>query len=300
MKNRKIVITGGAGFIGRYFIKKLNKENNIRILDKIEKPKHIPEDVRYKQVDLCKKQNIDLFDEVNLVINLASLVDVQESIRDTRKAYNNNLYSIINVLENMVQYDVPNIIYTSTSAVYGDDLKLPVDETHTKKPVSDYGSSKLAAENLIRTRSNIDNFNFYNFRLGNIVGYNGHGVIQDFINKLNDNPDELQILGNGKQEKSYLYVKDCVDGILKTFKSGDPETYNLSSEDTINVDKIAEIVSDVMDIDPVYKYTGGEKGWVGDVPKYRLDISKIRNNTEWDPSYSSSESVRRTVEESVK
>lgn len=299
MKNKKIVITGGSGFIGEYFIEQLKENNQICVIDKIERPDRMPDNIKYKKFNLCEKEYIPLFKDTDIIINLASLVDVQESIKDTRKAYNNNLYSLITVIENMVEYNISDIIYTSTSAVYGDELELPVKETHAKEPVSDYGSSKLAAENLIKTRSNIDNFNYYNFRLGNIVGYNGHGVIQDFVDKLYKNPDKLKILGNGKQEKSYLYVEDCVEAIITAYDTGDLGTYNLSSSDTINVDKIAEIVSDVMNIDPDYEYTGGEKGWVGDVPKYRLDISKIENNTAWSPSYSSSESVRQTAREIV-
>lgn len=300
MKNNDILIPGGAGFIGRYFIDKLNNNNRLYIIDKKDRPDYIPNDIEYKKCDLTQKQNIRMFKNKDIIINLVSLVDVRESIKNTRKSYENNIFSLITVLQNMVEYNVSNIIYTSTSAIYGDELDLPVKENHPKDPVSDYGSSKLSAENLITTRSKIDGFDYHIFRLGNIVGQYGHGVIQDFITKLNDNPDKLEILGNGQQEKSYLFVEDCVSGIIQTYDSSKSGIYNLSSRDTINVNEIADIISDVMGINPSYSYTGGEKGWVGDVPKYKLDISKIESETEWSPSYTSSESVRQTAKDIIR
>lgn len=300
MKNNDILIPGGAGFIGRYFINKLNKNNRLYIIDKRDRPDHIPNDIEYKKCDLSQNKSIRMFEDKDIIINLASLVNVRESIKNTRKSYKNNIFSLITVLQNMVEYNVNNIIYTSTSAIYGDELDLPVNEKHQKDPVSDYGSSKLSAENLIRTRSKIDEFDYYIFRLGNIVGQHGHGVIQDFVRKLNANPDELEILGDGKQEKSYLFVEDCVSAIIQSYNSSDSGIYNLASRDTINVNEIADIISDVMGINPSYTYTGGEKGWVGDVPKYKLDISRIENETDWSPSYNSAESVRETAKDIIK
>lgn len=295
MNNKNIVITGGGGFIARYFIKSLSKSNNISVIDKKKRPNHIPDNINYIKHNLTEPEFLDAFKDCDIVIHLASLVDVKKSINNTIEAYNNNLYTVINVLKNMVKYNVSDIIHTSTSAVYGDKLTLPASEDHIKEPISDYGSSKLSAENIIKTRSKIDNIQYYNFRLGNIVGPEGHGVIQDFIRKLEENPNELKILGNGLQEKSYLYVEDCVEGMIKAYLTGNTGVYNLSSHDTINVNQIADIITNIMNINPEYKYTGGDKGWVGDVPKYQLDINKITSNTDWNPTYSSSESVEKTV-----
>lgn len=297
MKNNNILILGGAGFIGRYFIDELNNNNRLSVIDRKGRPDHIPNDVEYKKCDLSQDQDLRMFEEKDVIINLASLVDVRESIKNTRGSYKNNVFSLITVLKNMVKYDVSNIIYTSSSAVYGENLDLPVSEDHVKDPVSDYGSSKLSAENLITTRNKIDEFDYYIFRLGNIVGQHGHGVIQDFVSKLNNSPDELEILGDGQQEKSYLFVEDCVSSMIQSYNSSSPGIYNLSSRDTINVNEIADIISNVMGINPSYTYTGGKKGWTGDVPKYKLDISKIEDETSWSPSYNSSESVRKTAKD---
>lgn len=133
-------------------------------------------------------------------------------------------------------------------------------------------------------------------RLANIVGgRNPKGVIYDFVRKLEEDPNELRILGNGKQKKSYIHVEDTVQGILEAWESGE-KVFNIGNEDSTSVDRIAEIVAEEKDVDPEYSYTGGEKGWTGDVPEMRLDIEKLRS-TGWSPSESSDEAVRRTVRE---
>ena len=133
-------------------------------------------------------------------------------------------------------------------------------------------------------------------RLANIVGgRNQKGVIYDFIHKLKDNPEKLVILGNGKQRKSYLHVSDTVSGILSAWKS-EKTVFNIGSEDSIDVDQIADIVAVEMDLNPMHEYTGGEKGWDGDVPEMRLSIEKLKE-TGWTPEHNSASSVRKTVQE---
>jgi UDP-glucose 4-epimerase len=295
MDNKTITVTGGAGFIGGYLIKKISKNNTVKVIDKADRPSYLPDDITYYKKDL-NEINEKPFGNSDLIIHLAGFTDVQESISSTKKSYNDNLMSTINILQNMNKNNINDIIFTSTSAVYGDKSSLPIHEDDNTEPESDYGSSKLAAENLIRTRSKIDEFNYYIFRLGNIVGYRGHGVIQDFIHKLMQYPDELKILGNGLQEKSYLYVENCISGILKAYTETTGGTYNIASNDTINVNQIADIVSESMSIDPEYTYTGGSKGWVGDIPKYKLSIDKIRKESNWEPNIDSYTSVKKTVD----
>jgi UDP-glucose 4-epimerase len=159
-----------------------------------------------------------------------------------------------------------------------------------------YGATKAGGEHMCQVYQQIFDLNLTIVRLANIVGgRNQKGVIYDFIHKLKDNPEKLVILGNGKQRKSYLHVSDTVSGILSAWKS-EETMFNIGSEDSIDVDGIAEIVADEMDLNPEYEYTGGEKGWDGDVPEMRLSIEKLRG-TGWKPGHDSKESVRETARE---
>jgi UDP-glucose 4-epimerase len=293
IKNKNVLITGGSGFIGKILHSKLKEYNKVTIIDKI-KPQY--ENNNFIKQDLSKK--VPRLKKYDLIMHLAAFSDVRESTKNTKKVYNDNLYTTINILDKMIEDNVQDIVYTSTSAVYGKKKDLPIQEKDSKDPISDYGSSKLAGENIIRVKSNYEDINYTILRFGNIIGKNGHGVIQDFIKKLKKNPNNLKILGNGKQRKSYLYVRDCVNAILYSYKQTDEnQILNISSEDTINVNEIADIISEEMGVNPEYTYTGGEQGWSGDVSKFRLSIQNIKNKTDWRPSYDSEESVRKTVRE---
>jgi len=191
---------------------------------------------------------------------------------------------------------VDEVVFASSSVVYGEEAKIPTPEDANLDPISMYGATKCGGEHMCKVYSEIFDMDLTIVRLANIVGgRNPKGVIYDFIHKLKDNPEKLTILGNGKQKKSYLHVEDTVRGFIKAWKS-DKTTFNIGSEDSIDVDGIADIVADEMDIDPEYEYTGGEKGWKGDVPEMRLSIDKLKNEG-WNPEKNSAESVRKTVRE---
>ncbi len=206
--------------------------------------------------------------------------------------------------------DVEYLVFTSSSTVYGDAEVIPTPESYGPplKPISVYGGAKLAAEAIISGYSHIFGFRALSFRLANIIGKrSNHGVIYDFINKLRKNPNELEILGDGTQRKSYLHVSDTVEGILRIFehfrKSGETyDVYNLGNDDWITVKEIAEIVSEEMGLNPKFRFTGGgvdggRGGWKGgDVKLMLLDIGKAKS-AGWKPKMNSYEAVRRTVKE---
>jgi len=201
----------------------------------------------------------------------------------------------------MQEVDVTNIFFTSSSTVYG-EAPMPTPEDYAPlEPISIYGSSKLADEGLISTYAHSYGFTAYVFRFANIVGPHQRGnVIPDFIEKLLANPEELEILGDGRQEKSYMYVEECVDAICHVVEHGDKDlnTYNLGTRTTTSVTAIADIISEEMDLDPEYSYTGGDRGWTGDVPKMRLSIEKLAS-LGWEPSLSSHEAVRRSARDLI-
>ncbi|MFC7173337.1 NAD-dependent epimerase/dehydratase family protein [Haloplanus litoreus] len=141
----------------------------------------------------------------------------------------------------------------------------------------------------------------WTFRFANIVGPHQRGnVVPDFVEKLRDDPETLTILGDGRQEKSYLHVEDCVDAIVHVVERADARlnTYNLGSRTTTSVNRIADIVSEEMGLDPAYEYTGGDRGWTGDVPKMRLSVEKLAA-LGWEPPSSSDEAVRRAARQLI-
>ena len=190
-------------------------------------------------------------------------------------------------------------VFASTSTVYGDAKIIPTPENYSPlEPISIYGASKLASEALIASYCHTYKKRAVILRLANIVGPRSrHGVINDFIVKLRRNPKQLEILGDGRQTKSYLHIDDCINAILKACKTAKDtvEVFNLGSDDQIEVARIAEIVSEEMNLDDVqFRFTGGVdggRGWVGDVKSMLLDTNKLKSRG-WRPRYSSEEAVK--------
>jgi UDP-glucose 4-epimerase len=188
-----------------------------------------------------------------------------------------------------------NIAFTSTSTVYGEASLIPTPENYGPLiPISLYGASKLACEALITSYCHTFDMRSWIFRFANIVGERGtHGIIIDFINKLKVNPLALEILGDGQQRKSYIHVSDCIDGILFAVNNSDEmaNIFNIGSTDTINSTEIGELIVKEMGLHDVdFTYTGGTRGWKGDVPKMLLSINKLQS-LGWNPSNNSKSSV---------
>ena len=204
-----------------------------------------------------------------------------------------------NIVEAMRLNEVKQIAFASSSVVYGEDAPLPTPEDHGPcMPISLYGASKQAGEGLISSWVGTFGLQAWIFRFANIIGARGtHGVIFDFIHKLKRDPTRLEVLGNGLQEKSYMEVGDCVDAILHVMAHADEplNLYNLGSHDTASVRRIAEIVVDVTGChDASIEYTGGDRGWAGDIPRARLGIEKMLN-TGFDVRMNSEEAIRHTA-----
>lgn len=196
----------------------------------------------------------------------------------------------------MRKVGVRKIIFTSTSTVYGEAKQIPTPEDCPAHPISIYGASKLACEALIESYCHTFDFQAYIYRFANVIGKRStHGVVYDFIKKLRYNPHELEILGNGEQNKSYIYIEDCVSAIFCGLKAEEKvNIFNIGSEDQIRVRRIAEIVSEEMGLNPRFRFTGGDRGWKGDVPVMLLSVEKLKA-LGWRPKFRSEEAVRKAV-----
>jgi UDP-glucose 4-epimerase len=301
------VVTGGAGFIGSHLVDTLVAQGNeVLVIDSLCAGKketiarHIDAcSVRFVQKDLLSNGWQDSIAGADRLFHLAADPDVRQSAANPDPAMQNNVVATYRVLEAMRLHEVPEIVFTSTSTVYGEARVIPTPEDYTPlEPISVYGASKLACEALISAYCHSFDMKSWNFRFANIVGErSGHGVITDFIRKLRENPGELEILGDGKQAKSYLEVHECIAAMLfATGKArGTVNTFNIGSEDWIDVKTIAEIIIGEMHLPGTkLRFTGGERGWVGDVPRMQLSIDRLKA-LRWKPQMGSKESVRLAV-----
>ena len=301
------VVTGGAGFIGSHLVDALvARGDRVTVIDSLAAglKTNIASHLEKNRVDLVVTDLLsdgwqEGFEGADRIYHLAADPDVRQSALSPAGPVNNNILATFRVLEAMRFHQVPEIVFTSTSTVYGDATVIPTPEEYAPlEPVSVYGASKLACEALISAYCHSFSTRAWNFRFANIIGSrSGHGVIIDFVTKLKNNPRELEILGDGKQIKSYLDVQECVDAMLFVVDHAGAKvnTLNIGSEDWIDVKTIADIVAGEMRCSGArYRFTGGERGWVGDVPRMQLSLSRIKA-LGWRPQRGSEESVRMAV-----
>jgi UDP-glucose 4-epimerase len=302
------IVTGGAGFIGSHLVDTLiARGDRVTVIDSLSagSRKNIARHLDGGKVtlvvaDLLSDGWQDTLKGADRIYHLAADPDVRQSALFPEGPVNNNIITTFRVLEAMRRYNVPEIAFTSTSTVYGEATVLPTPEEYTPlEPISVYGASKLACEALISAYCHSFTLKGWIFRFANIIGArSGHGVLIDFMNKLADNPREMEILGDGKQKKSYLEVQECVDAMLfaVAHATATVNTFNIGSEDWIDVKAIADIVAKKKGLSQVrYRFTGGDRGWVGDVPKMQLSIARMKA-LGWKPRHGSQESVRMAVQ----
>ncbi|WP_209690325.1 NAD-dependent epimerase/dehydratase family protein [Methanomicrobium sp. W14] len=301
------IVTGGTGFIGSNLVDALVKKGDrVLVIDNLSAGnkdninKHIRSGkVEFLNADLLESGWEESFSGADRVYHIAADPDVRASAGAPKPVYESNVSATVNVLEAMRKHNVGEIVFTSTSTVYGEAKVIPTPENYSPMtPISIYGGSKLAAEAMISSYVHTYGMKAWVFRFANIIGKrSNHGVIWDFVHKLRKNPDELEILGDGKQSKSYFSVEACVEAVLFTIENSHDtfNFFNIGSEDWISVTELAEIVVSEMKLEKVkFKYTGGDRGWVGDVPKMQLSVDKLKK-LGWKPSTNSEDSVRKAV-----
>ncbi|MDP2943897.1 MAG: NAD-dependent epimerase/dehydratase family protein [Candidatus Omnitrophota bacterium] len=304
----KAFITGGAGFIGSNLVEELlkrgcfvtaydnlslGKKEFLRCYFKNKNFKFIKGDI----LDLNKLKKAMLGHRV--IFHLAANSDIDCGRKYTDTDLRQGILGTYNVLEAMRINKIKEIIFTSSSVIFGDVPKVPVTENHGPSfPISLYGASKLSAEGLISAYVHNFDMRGWIFRLGNVVGRNStHGVLVDFIKKLRKNPKELEVLGNGKQAKSYIYVRDCIEGMLFGYEYAKDKLncFNLSSPGTVDVNTVAGILIKEMGLKNVRnKYTGKDRGWPGDVTYVKLNVNKI-GRLGWKVKLSSDQAIKFAI-----
>ncbi|MCX6652188.1 MAG: NAD-dependent epimerase/dehydratase family protein [Methanomassiliicoccales archaeon] len=313
LRGRKIMVTGCAGFIGSHMAEELlRKDNEVLGVDNLSAGRRSFlagceefEDFSFIEGDLLTMDLKPALHRVELVCHFAANPDVRLGASNTRIHFEQNIEVTYRLLEGCAEHDVKDFIFPSTSTVYGEPTVIPTPEEYGPQvPISIYGASKLACEALISSYCHTFDMNSVLYRFANVVGPRStHNVLHDFIRKLREQPNYLEILGKKPgTNKSYVHVSDCVDAMVVGAEKAreQVEIYNIGSRDQLSVLKIADIVVEEMGLNDVdYHWTGGVKGgrgWIGDVKEMLLAVDKMAG-VGWRPKLDSEQAIHRAVRE---
>jgi UDP-glucose 4-epimerase len=304
----KVLVTGGAGFIGSHLCETLlSNGHEIVVVDNLTlgtienvnslfNNKHF---VLYQcdVLDYGRMQTIFADSNFEVVFHLAANSDIDAGGKSPEIDLQNTFMTTCTVLRLMKEFNVKQIVFASTSAIYGDTGNILNEDHGPLFPISHYGAAKLASEAFISSFVASYGMQAWIIRFPNVVGERAtHGVILDFINKLRKNPYELEVLGNGEQYKPYLYVKDLIDAIIYVWRNSKHPInyYNIGVDSRSKVKDIAAMVIDAMGLNAKIKYSGGDRGWIGDVPEFCYDLKKI-HSLGWKAKISSDEAVQKSI-----
>jgi UDP-glucose 4-epimerase len=310
---RRVFIVGGAGFIGSHFADRLLESQGIEmvtIFDNFSSGRdwHVAHHAADERFGVVRGEVGDLIaltqamEGHDTVIHLASNPDIARAMTDPVVDFDQGTVLTHHVVEAMRLSGARRILYASGSGVYGDLGELEGTEDHVPLiPVSTYGASKLAGEALVSSYCYMFDLTGCVFRFGNVVGpRQTHGVGFDFVRRLDRDPSRLEILGDGRQSKSYVHVTDVVDAVLLAAQRAPLPfaTYNVATGDYVTVKEIADMAMEVVGIEPgttELVFTGGDRGWKGDVPVVRLSTERIRA-LGWANRLNTREALRASLE----
>ena len=300
----RVLVAGGAGFIGSHLTDRLLANGDSVVcadnlcLGSEDMIRHCygNPNFEFAELDICDDDRLTaLFEkhQFERICHLAANSDIQKGGLNPDVDYHDTFLTTVSLLNAMRNYGVKELLFASTSAVYGDRKELLREDMGDLRPVSYYGAAKLASEAFISAYAAMNDLKVNIIRFPNVVGERlTHGAIYDFVRKLKANPKELEILGDGKQDKPYMYVADLIDAMLSMKYAGGVEIFNAGVNSSTTVKRIADIVCEEMGLSGVeYKYTGGAVGWPGDVPRFQYDLSKI-HAFGWTAKHTSDAAVR--------
>jgi UDP-glucose 4-epimerase len=311
MEHENLLVTGGAGFIGSHLVDELMSRNlRVTVLDNLISGDlaNIQQWMQNRRFTFAQHDLLNFNDVAKLtkgcdtVLHLAANPDVRLSTVNPEVHYKQNVLATFNLLEAIRKAGtVKVVVFASSSTVYGEAIEIPTPEDYAPmEPISVYGSCKLSCEALLTGYARTYGFRAIICRLANIVGpRSNHGVVYDFVQKLRKDQRELEVLGDGTQTKSYLYIDDCIDGIDVILEKSrkQVDTFNIGSDDQIDVRTIANAVMEEMGLKNVkLRFTGRVeegRGWVGDIKNMLLETSKLKS-IGWMPKYDSEQSIRLT------
>tara|TARA_B110001454_G_scaffold218678_1_gene247423 strand:- start:700 stop:1680 length:981 start_codon:yes stop_codon:yes gene_type:complete len=310
------VVTGGAGFIGSYIAEKLVENGtDTKVIDNLVTGKKEnlskcfdQDNFSFLEYDLGNLDGIeDHLDDADILFHFAADPEVRTGYSKPEDSFEQNIVNTFNLLQKIKQSKIKKIVFASSSSVYGDAKIIPTNEEYGPlSPISHYGASKLACEAMVSSFCHNYNIEGVILRPANVIGLRGrHGLIWDLVHKLKINQDELELLGDGKQTKSFIHISDAIDGIFFSLNNlqDKVEVFNLGSEDSVEIMDVAKIVCKNMGLNEIkINLTGGVddgRGWKGDIRIAHLDITKLKNSG-WIPKLSSINAADITSHEIIK
>lgn len=311
-KNKlKYFVTGGCGFIGSHLVDRLIEEATVTVYDNLSSGKEAyirhhfgKNNFRFIKADLLDFKTLQkAIKGSEAVFHIAANPEIRISVTSPKIDFEQGIVATYNVLEAMRLCAIKKIVFASSSTVFGDPLIRPTPEDYGPlRPVSVYGASKMACEGLISSYCHMFGIQAWILRFANIVGRRAtHGIIIDLMHKLKKNQENLEVLGDGKQRKSYLLVEDCTDGMLFAFKKAHNSfnIFNLGTHDDIEVSQIVRILINKLGLKKVkISYAGGRRGWPGDVPLMLLGTTKMKK-LGWKANRNSKKAIEKAIDDLI-
>ena len=301
LNNKKILVTGGAGFIGYHLCNKLSGlTESLTIYDnlssgKIENVKDVPKATFVKGNILDLKKLCQL-SKTDLIYHLAAQVVVPYSMENPLEDFDINAKGTLCVLEK-ARKDDAKVVFASSAAVYGNPTQLPTPESYGFHPFSCYGLSKVVGEEYCQMYREQYGLDIVITRFANVYGLRCHGVIHDFLDKLTTNPNKLEIIGTGKQSRDFVHVSDVVNAliIVGSKEKSNGETYNLGVGKTVSILELAELILTILNLKNRTVVTTTNVSWQGDINTIWFDISKVKKELGWNPKISLEESIKEVI-----
>ncbi len=301
LKGKRILVTGGAGFIGSHLCKKLSSiSSKLTIYDnlssgKVENVKHLPK-VHFVKADILDFKKLQSQEKTDLIYHLAAQVVVPYSMENPIEDFETNARGTLNVLEK-ARKDDARVVFASSAAVYGNTTQLPTPETHGFSPDSCYGLSKVVGEQYCNMYSKQYDLDVTIVRFANVYGPKCHGVIHDFLDKISKNPEQLEIIGSGMQSRDFVHIYDVVDALLlsATSDAAIGETFNIGFGKTTTIIDLAKIILGILGLSKKTIIKPTNIPWQGDIKTIWFDISKVKKTLKWTPRISLEDTLKELI-----
>ncbi len=304
LKEKKVVVTGGAGFIGSNLCRTLLKNGaKVTAYDNLYSGKtEFIEDLINKGLNFIQEdiRNQAALEEATknseVIFHLAAQTSVPFSMDNPKEDCEINVVGTVNTLEAAKKAGA-RVIFASSAAVYGNPEKRPTPETYQTHPVAFYGLTKLIGENYCRFYYENYGLEVVMFRIFNVYGPDCHGAIYDFLNKLRKNPHKLEVLGTGKQSRDFIYISDMIDALIKAATSplASGEVFNIGTGTTTSVAELAKMIVNILELEDVDIYFTGGQAWAGDMDVTLAENRKAISRLHWSPQVSLEEGLKKLI-----
>jgi UDP-glucose 4-epimerase len=303
LENKKVLVTGGAGFIGFHLCRKLSESNpNVTIYDNLSSGtlKNVKDTPKAKFVkgDILNLKDLYAAEKADVIFHLAAQVVVPYSMENPLEDFETNARGTLNVLEK-ARKDDSRVVFASSAAVYGNPTKFPTPETYGFNPFSCYGLSKVVGEEYCQMYMTQYGLDITILRFANVYGSRCHGVIHDFIDKLHKNPAKLEIIGTGLQARDFVHVSDVVNAVIlaATKENALGKTFNLGFGKTTKIIDLAKMILEILGLAGKTVVTTTNVSWQGDIDTIWFDISKAQKELQWQPQVRLEDSIKEIIRE---